>query len=255
MVPVRNGAFETEVLEAGNGSPLLFLHGWAGVQPGPFLDGLAASHRLIAPLHPGYGRSSGDEHLLDLHDLLYYYLDFLDELGLRNLPVVAHSLGAMFAAELAAMQPERFSRLVLLAPFGLWNDQYPVMDFFVASPDDLREAAFADPESEAARALTRLPENEGDLAPLLERVKSMRVAAKYLWPIPNRGLSRRIHRVTAPALIAWGEDDRIAPARYGADFQRLLRGSRLELVPRAGHFPQVEQPEAVLRLTEEFLRA
>jgi pimeloyl-ACP methyl ester carboxylesterase len=102
-VAVRGGMFQTEVIEDGDGPPLLFLHGVQNVQPGdPLIARLARTHRVIAPRLPGFGESSGTEHLLDLHDLLYYELDLLDTLGLRNLPVAGHSLGAMIAAGGAA---------------------------------------------------------------------------------------------------------------------------------------------------------
>ncbi|MCC7364124.1 MAG: alpha/beta fold hydrolase [Dehalococcoidia bacterium] len=255
MLSVRGGAFNIDVWEAGSGEPLLYLHGWPGLQPDAFLDGLAADHHVIAPLHPGYGRSTGDEHLQDLQDLVFYYLDFLDAKGLRNIPLVGHSLGAMFAAELAAVQPERFSKLVLIAPFGLFNSDYPVVDFFVSSPDELKAAMWADPSSEAARAVTQVPQTEGDVAVLLERVKSLRVAAKYLWPIPNRGLTKRIHRVTTPTLLLWGDADGIIPQAYGRDFVKLLPNARLEVIANAGHLPQSEQPEEALRLVSTFLES
>lgn len=252
-VSIRNGRFETEVLEKGSGPPLLFLHGIAGLQDDAFVASLAQNHRVIAPIHPGVGRSTGDEHLLDLHDLLYYYLDFMDELGLRGLPLAGHSLGGMFAAELAALQPERFTHLVLLAPFGLWNDAHPVPDYFVAAPDEQARALFHDPESEAAKAVLAMPSGEGDVQAMLERVKSLRVAAKYLWPIPNRGFARRAHRVRVPAQVIWGEDDGVNPPAYAREFQQLLPDARVELVPDAAHMVHTEQPDRVAAAVAAFL--
>src|SRR5262249_48682025 len=148
--------------------------------------------RTISPSHPGFGASTGAEQLHDLTDLLVYYLDFLDAADLRDVPLVAHGLGGMFAAELAALQPERFTRLVLVAPFGLWNDAHPTADFFATTPADLAGLLYTDPSSPAARkvAETPAPDSEGYVELMLERAKSMATAAKYLWPIPNRGLAR-----------------------------------------------------------------
>ena len=128
-----------------------------------------------------------------------------------------------------------------------------MLDFFVSSPDDLKAAMWADPEGEAARGVTQVPQTEGDVAVLLERVKSLRVAAKYLWPIPNRGLTKRIHRVSASTLLLWGADDGIIPPAYGRDFVKLLPKARLEVIANAGHLPQVEQPDEALRLVNKFL--
>ncbi len=254
-VAVRDGMFETEVIEDGNGPPLLFLHGVDNVQPGdPFLARLAERYRVVAPRLPGFGESSGTEHLLDLHDLIYYELDFLDALGLHGAPVVGHSLGGMIAAELAAVQPERFTGLALIAPFGLWNPAYPVADFFAMSPAQLAAATYHDPASPAAQAAARPPEdNEAYIAFMLDRAKSLASSAKYLWPIPNRGLSKRLHRIAAPTLLVWGESDRIVPPRYAQDFQAGIAHARIEIIPEAGHLPQVERPDQLADAVLRFL--
>ena len=254
-VDVRNGMFQTEVIEDGSGSPLLFLHGVNNVQPGdPFLARLARDYRVIAPRLPGFGESSGTEHLLDLYDLIYYELDLLDTLGLRGIPVVGHSLGGMVAAELAAVQPERFSAVVLIAPFGLWNPGYPVADFFTMSPAKLAAATYHDPDSPAAQAAAQPPEdNEAYIAFMLDRARSLATSAKYLWPIPNRGLSKRLHRVSAPTLLVWGESDRIVPARYAEDFRAAIGNARVEIIPEAGHLPQLEQPDPLADSILRFL--
>lgn len=254
-VAVRGGMFNTDVLEDGSGEPLLFLHGVAGAQPGdPFLSRLAERHRVIAPRLPGFGDSTGTENLLDLHDLIYYQLDLLDALGLRGLPIVGHSLGAMIAAELAAVQPERFTKLVLIAPMGLWNPQHPVADFFSMTPQEVAAATYHDPESPVARAAAEAPEdNEAYVAFMLDRAKSLATTAKYLWPIPNRGLAKRLHRVSAPTLLVWGESDRIVPPAYAEDFQRQIANARVEILPNAGHLPEVEQPDRLAEVVEGFV--
>ena len=253
-VDVRNGMFQTELVKDGSGPPLLFLHGAGGYMPDPFLEALAANYTVYAPKHPGFGESTGDDHLLDLPDLVYYYLDFLDATGLRDLPLIGHSLGGMFAAELAAVQPERFSKLVLIASVGLWNPEYPVLDFFIAGPNELAEAMFHDTSSPAAQAMATLPDSdEARIAFQLERAKSSRVAAKYLWPIPNRGLAKRLHRARMPSLLVWGESDGICPPRYAEDFKNLMPDARIEIVKKAGHAPQAEQPEALTKAILDFL--
>jgi pimeloyl-ACP methyl ester carboxylesterase len=254
LVSIRNGQLVAEVLEAGAGEPLLYLHGEWGLAWDEFLATLAGSRRVIAAGHPGFGNSTGTEHLHDLPDLIYYYLDFLDALELHNLPLIGHGLGGMFAAELAAVQPERFSRLVLIAPLGLWNPSYPVLDFFAAEPAELAAALYHDPESPVAQAATAVPTEEHAYRQfILDRAKGMATAAKYLWPIPNRGLSKRLHRVRPPTLLIWGESDGICPPRYGQDFLAALPNARLEIIPEAGHLPQAEQPEVLAKLVTAFL--
>jgi pimeloyl-ACP methyl ester carboxylesterase len=253
-VAVRGGDFQIDLLASGAGPPLLYLHSEWGRPWDAFLGSLAESYRVLAPSHPGVGNSTGTERLQDLTDLIYYYLDFLDSLELRNLPLVGHGLGGMIAAELAAVQPERFSRLVLIAPLGLWNPAYPVLDFFATEPADLGRALFHDPESPIAQAATAIPtDNDAYVRFMLDRAKGMAVAAKYLWPIPNRGLNKRLHRVRTPTLLVWGESDRLCPPAYGQDFLRLLPNARLEIIPGAGHLPQTEQPTTLAKAVNVFL--
>jgi pimeloyl-ACP methyl ester carboxylesterase len=244
-----------EVNEAGRGAPLLFLHWEFGPRWSAFHDRLAEQWRVVAPSHPGFGNSTGGDQLHDIHDLIYAYLDFLDASGLSGLPLVGHGLGGMFAAELAAVQPERFTHLVLLAPFGLWLPDAPTLDFFAASPAQLSAALYCDQTSPAALAASRAPTEQAALIEqALERAKSQASAARYLWPIPNRGLSKRLHRVKAPTLIVWGERDGVVPPAYAEAFRAGISGARLEVIPEAAHSLLDEQPDRVATVALDFLR-
>ena len=264
-VSVRNGDFQVGVLEGGSGDPLLFLHGVAGLQWTPFLDQLANGHTVIAPHTPGFGATTGTESLLDLQDLIYFYLDLLDDLGLDNMPVVGHSLGGMFAAELAAIQPARFSHVALVAPFGLWDDSDQIPDLFSIPLPELAAGMYANVESEPAVAVATAPsarmtevdpdtaEGQATISYLVERSKSMSTAAKYLWPIPNRGLSKRLHRVTQPALIIWGDKDGVVPPGYADRFAAKMPNAAVHVVPDAAHMVVDEQPGHVAGLIESLL--
>lgn len=261
---IRDGQFDIDILEDGDGPPLLYLHGIGGLEWDAFLERLASTHRVFAPRMPGFGDSTGSERLSDIHDLIYFYLDLLDALDLHDLPIVGHSLGGMVAAELAAVQPERFTSVILIAPLGLWDPAHPVLDFFSVPPAELAQAMYFDQESEQAKALAatpqaRLPEVDPETEEgkavidfYVERAKSMSTAAKYLWPIPNKGLSKRLHRATQPTLLVWGDHDGICPPAYAADFTAILPNATLQLIPDAAHMVHVEQPAAVADLITGF---
>jgi pimeloyl-ACP methyl ester carboxylesterase len=76
----------------------------------------------------------------------------------------------------------------------------------------------------------------------------MRMASilHFIWPIPDKGLDRRIHRVSAPTLLVWGEQDRLVDPVYAEEFTSRLRDSRLVTIPDAGHLPTLEQTAAVV---------
>jgi pimeloyl-ACP methyl ester carboxylesterase len=256
MVSVRGGTFTTELHEAGSGEPLLFLHGSGGPLRGAYLDMLAEKFNVYAPSHPGYGESEGFEHIEDIVDQALYYHDFMDELGIDSAHIVGHSLGGMLAAEIAALCSHRVRKLVLSNAVGLWRDDAPVLDFFVVPPDVLAKATLHDPQSEAVRAAFPPPEGtDGMIEAMYTRIQSFTAAGKFLWPIPDRGLNRRIHRIQAPTLIIWGESDGLVPPVYAEDFRSNIKDSRVVIMKEAAHMPMHEKPEEWVSLVSDFLSA
>jgi len=256
MVSVRGGKFNTELHQAGSGEPLLFLHGSGGPLRGGYLDMLAENFTVYAPVHPGYGESDGFEHIDDIIDQALYYHDFMDELGLESAHVVGHSLGGMLAAEIAALCSHRVRKLVLSNAVGLWRDDTPVLDFFVVPPDVLAKATLHDPQSEAVKAAFPQPEGmDAMIEAMYGRIQSFTAAGKFLWPIPDRGLDRRIHRIQAPTLIIWGESDGLVPPIYAEDFRSNIKDSRVVIMKEAAHMPMHEKPDEWVSLISDFLTA
>ncbi len=77
--------------------------------------------------------------------------------------------------------------------------------------------------------------------------------SKFVWPIPDKGLAKRIHRIVAPTLVIWGKQDALVSVAYAAEFGRLIAGSRVEIIDECGHIPQLEQPDRTMSLVSEFL--
>lgn len=255
-ISVGTVVHDVAVFEAGGGEPVLYLHGGWDQPPNPFCDALARSCRVVAPVHLGFEGSSTAAAMLDFSDAIYYHLDLLDGLGVRDCTLIGHSLGGMFAAELAAVQPERFRRLVLISPLGLWDPARPVLDVFAAHAKELSAALYHNAESPAAVEAARVPQDEDELVNhILRRSKSMATQTRYLWPLPDRGLARRAHRIRMPTLVVWGADDGVCPPSYGDDFVRLVEDGRLEVVDSAGHEVHLEQLDTVAGLVTAFIGA
>jgi pimeloyl-ACP methyl ester carboxylesterase len=250
IVELREGKVVTRVLVGGEGPPLLFLHGAGGLMWDPLLEALATRCTVYAPEHPGSGQSVGLEELRDLWDLVLHYNDLLDALTLPRVTVVGHSFGGMVAAELAANNPDRVARLVLIAPLGLWRDDVPIPDIAGLAPEKLAPLVFADPTSPLAATLAP-PVDDPDA--LFQAAMRMASILHFIWPIPDKGLSRRIHRVQAPTLLVWGTNDGLVPPAYADEFAARLRGAQVALVDDAGHVPQLEQPDAVRERVLAFL--
>ena len=241
----------------GTGSPILYLHAAGGLAFDPFLIALAEHHTIYAPEVPG--TTAGDPHAIhqvdDLHDLILIYEEGIRGLELAEPPVaIGQSFGGMLAAELAAHYPRLFSKVVLLDPIGLWHENAPLANWIEASPAELPAMLFHDPAGPAATAMLTPPDNpEEAIAMLSGMVWALGCTGKFAWPIPERGLHKRLHRITAPTLIVWGENDNLNPVSYASEFASSIAESRLETIPECGHIPQVEKAAETLAVVSEFL--
>ena len=255
-VTAFNDLVETQVTVAGSGPPVVFLHGAGGLTWDLFLDDLAKSFTVYAPAHPGTaGDPDAVRNIRGLWELVLYYYELFDKLGLRSPAVIGSSFGGMVAAEVAATNPDRVSRLVLLAPIGLWRDDQPVRDWMAMPAEELNGLVFYDPEGPLAKELTAVPEDPEEKQDMeIKRTWALACTGEFVWPIPDKGLSRRIHRVTAPTLIVWGKQDGLVPPVYAEEFASRLKDARVEMIDKAGHVAQLEQREQVTRLVTDFLR-
>jgi pimeloyl-ACP methyl ester carboxylesterase len=255
-VTVWQGHVRMRVVSKGRGPALVFFHGPWGLTWDPFLDQLAESFTVYAPEHPGTTPDAHDDvyHLDGLWDLVLCYDELLEALGIRNAEFVGHSFGGMVACEVAAAYPERARRLAMIAPLGFWRDPDRIVNWMMLEPAALRAHIFRDPEGEAARRM--FPRGETpDGATAEARVRlmwAMGTTGKFIWPIPDKGLKKRIHRVKAPTLLVWGREDRLVPVVYAEEFTRRLSGARLETVDGAGHAPHLEQSQLVSRILRDF---
>jgi pimeloyl-ACP methyl ester carboxylesterase len=249
LVDVAQGRRRIRVFEAGEGRPLVFLHGAGGLtEDSPFLEALARRWRVFAPLLPGYGDSEGAEDLRDMLAVTLHSFDVVDALGLDRPILVGHSMGGMIAAEMAAVAPREVDWLGLIAPAGLWLDAHPVPDLFSKLPHELPALLFHDPEF-GERMLTAgadLDDPKFLEAFIIRNTRQLAMAGKLLFPIPDRGLAERLYRIRAKTVIIWGEDDRVIPPAHGDAFCAGIAGADLIRVASAGHMIIVEQPEAVV---------
>lgn len=257
MVTVWRNEVRTRVKVAGNGPPLLFLHGAYGLTWDPFLDALAAGHTVYAPEFPGTtpGDPDGIKPIDTLWDLVLYYDELLDALGLESTAVVGHSFGGMVAAEIAANSARRVSKLVLIDAIGLWRDDTPVKNWMGLPADVLPGLILADPEGPLGKMIFTPPADpEAAMDALIQRNWSLACTGKFVWPIPDKGLKKRIHRIASPTLIVWGAKDGIVPAVYAQDFANAIgSNARVEIIDGAAHLPQLEQLEQVSALVQKFL--
>jgi pimeloyl-ACP methyl ester carboxylesterase len=256
-ITLRGGDFSVKYYQSGSGQPLVFIHGGGGL-PGftPELEAFSRRFAVTAPLLPAFG-STGEEHLHeDVQKLVFWGWDLLDALKIDRPILVGHSFGGMMAAEMAATEPGRVKKLVLIAPAGLYVKEHPMLDVFACAPDKLARAAFHDPESEAAKALMTPPTDPTAMTEaIVARMKGLAMAGRFLFPNGDRGLSERLYRIKAPTMLLWGESDGVVPPAHADAFRRGLTGAaavKIERLAATGHVPLVEQPERSVKAVMDF---
>jgi pimeloyl-ACP methyl ester carboxylesterase len=257
IVNVWDNKIRMQVQVRGSGPPLLYLHPAGGLQWDRFLGEMARNYTIYAPVFPGTNPvdSFAIHQLDDIFDVVLAYEEAVRALDIVNAPVIGQSFGGMLAAELASSFPNLFSQITLLDPAGLWNTANPWnLDFMWAPPEQLPKLLFSDPTNEEAVAMFAPPTSpEAGIDAAVAAIWTFGCVAKFLWPIPDRGLSRRLHRILKPTMIVWGAEDQLIPIAYAHEFGRRIANSRVEILPNCGHIPQVEQMEKTLSLVRSFL--
>lgn len=242
-----------EIETRGSGKPLLFLHPEIGMdRAGPALDALAKGARVIAPLHPAYGKPEVPSSFNTVDDIAYVYLDLLDALDWRDVTVVGLGIGGWIAAEIAVKNAQRLSRLVLVDAFGVKHgdrETRDIFDMWFVTEADLQKVLYVD-EALAARDVSKLPEEE-----LYAIARAREATSRYGWKpyMHNPKLKGRLHRIKIPALVLWGAEDKIVAPAYGRAYAAALPDARFATIARAGHFPHVEQPQEFARQVLAFI--
>jgi pimeloyl-ACP methyl ester carboxylesterase len=236
---------------AGQGPRVLFLHGAGGVpQWLPFFDALARRFELWVPEHPGFGQSDDPAWIRSMADLALFYLDLVEETGLDHVHLVGNSLGGWLAAEMLIRDRARFASLVLLAPAGLRVKDVPCGDNFIWGPEEAVRNLYHD-QSVADRMLALAPDAaETDLL-----LKNRFTAAKFGWQPRwhDPDLEKWLHRIKLPALVLWGEDDKLMPSACATLWRERLPDARLVMVEGCGHLPHVEKAALVAGHVRDFL--
>ncbi len=254
VVALRSGTVRFRVRCAGAGRPLVYFHSIFDRAPWPpLLDRLAERYAVFAPQHPGVGGSEGEEHLETVVDLALVYDELLEALGLGTAHLCGHFFGGMVAAEIAAIVRHRVDRLALIAPLGLWRDDAPVADVLILPGDELMPLLWADPRSPIAASWAAEPDSDEEKAAAeVESIQRRAAMGRFVWPLPDKGIKRRLHRISAPTLLLWGDSDRVHPLVYAEEWQRRIKGAELKLL-RGGHMLPLEAPEVVAGALASFL--
>ena len=243
---------ECRVWEQGRGRPVTFLPGIGGLPRwSSFLEVLAQGRQVVAPSLPGFPGAAALPELDDQLDWLLAAHDLLRAAGGAGGDLVAVSVGAALAADVAAVWPDAVRRLVLVSPLGLFDAAEPSADIFAQPADGLGALLCSHPARFDAHVA--LSEGADRVEWTVQQVRAQEAAARLLWPVGDTRLARRLHRVTQPVLLVFGAEDRVLPASYRQRFQGNLAQARLEVVAGSGHLVDLDAPQSLARLVAEFL--
>jgi pimeloyl-ACP methyl ester carboxylesterase len=269
---IRLHGRDLNYVTAGEGPPLLLVHGVAGDWRTwePVISGLACHHEVIAVDLPGHGASQAGAGDYSLGGLANVLRDLLGTLGHDRVTIAGHSLGGGVAMQFAYQFPERCERLVLVSSGGLGPDvglilraaTLPGSELFLSLTAPAAKSAL-DFVSGAARALRIQPAADaafyargftsladaGTRAAFLATLRAVVGTQGQIVDARDRlYLAREM-----PTLIVWGEHDAVLPVEHARDAHKAMKGSRLELFEHAGHLPQVDEPERFVDAVTDFM--
>jgi len=235
--------------DRGQGRTLLLLHGGAGpLSVIPFADRLVETGglRVVVPTHPGFQGTARPEAISTPADLAARYVALLSELDLEDVTVVGFSIGGWIASEIALHNDARVAGIVIANGVGIEVDGHPVADVSQMTPPEISALSFHEP------ALAPNPANLSD-EQRAQTLANIKAVVGYGAGMASRGLRAELSGVAVPSLVIWGESDGIADTAYGQAYADAFARGRFELLERAGHVPQIEQPEALAAAIRSFM--
>jgi pimeloyl-ACP methyl ester carboxylesterase len=247
------GPVRIEVERRGRGAPVLVLPGEESLELGSaVLEDLQRDHELIIPFPPGFGRSERPDWVTSPDDFAYIYLDLVEALGLRGVPVVGFSLGGWIAAEMAIKDDSFISKLVLVDAYGVKLGgpfDRDIADVWLLHPSKVTALKWRDP-NKSKRDYSQASDDE--LRVVARNIESF---ARFCWDpyMHDPKLKYRLHRIGVPTLLLWGENDGVTSPELGKGYAQLIPTATFRAIAEAGHYPQIEQPEAFIRELRAFL--
>lgn len=227
-----------------DGRTFLLLHGGAGpMSMAGFARLLAGTGaRVITPTHPGFNGTARVEGVESVRDLARVYDGLLDELDLHDVTVVGNSVGGWITAELGLLGSRRVSALIVIDAVGIEVPGHPVADLSGLSLPEITKLSWADP----ARFSIDPAASPAAMAANFQTLRS------YAGDMVDPTLRDRLTGLETPTLVVWGEADGIAGPGYGRAFAELIPGAEFVLLPDTGHLPQLESPQRLLPVVQDF---
>jgi pimeloyl-ACP methyl ester carboxylesterase len=244
---------DLHVTERGAGRPFLLLHGGAGpASVSRFADLFAERYsvRVITPTHPGFSRTPRPEDLKNVRDLAQLYADFLGQLQATDVTVIGNSIGGWIACELALLAPPQITGIILVDAVGIEVPGHPVADVSKLTPDQLMSLSYHNPKPFAINPASLTDDQKAIIG---SNRAALQIYAGPLGVDPT--LAGRLSGISKPALVLWGESDRIVDKEYSQVFATSIPGAKFLSLSGTGHVPQIETPELLMETIWNYMKA
>jgi len=258
FVSVEN--HEISYADFGSGPTIVLLHGlWGGLNEwSPVIDALSESHRVIAMDFIGFHGSDKPDLKYSNEVLSRYLAGFIRELGLRNVTLMGHAMGANAATYSAVHYPANISRLVLIDGAGYRN---PDRDLSKPPSEGMlrfRKVATGDTLESTRGLLERRLFNKSLVtdAWVEKSLEMWRNSAQAIGDMLFEGgdlTEDEMRQIALPTLVVWGSDDAVFPIENAARLHADIEGVQVRVIDGTGHLPQIENPEEFLSAVIPFL--
>ncbi|HEY6439822.1 MAG TPA: alpha/beta fold hydrolase [Acetobacteraceae bacterium] len=237
---VETDGFRIRYMQAGQGAPLVHLHGAGGLRMTRAHDLLSKRYQVIVFEMPGFGESAENTRTQTLGELAATMGSALSALGIDRFNLMATSFGGRVALLLALQQPDRVQALILEAPAAIRPaGQRPPS----GTPEEIAQLIFAHPER-----LGPLPVVD----PAVQE-KQRALTGRLRGPDRDAELEARMKGLATPTLVVFGTLDRVIPPDLGRIYKTLLPNCHLVFVYDAGHEISTDRPEAFAEVAGDFL--
>jgi pimeloyl-ACP methyl ester carboxylesterase len=251
---VHVGGNDLTFIRGGKGRPLLVLHEELG-HPGwlHWHSELARDHELLIPLQPGFYGTQRVDWIANMRDLAGFYGRVVREMKLTPVDIVGFSTGGWIAAEMAAQNSQQLKRMALVAAAGVRPPNGEIMDIFTLTARSYLSATVLDRDNTPELAKLYGGERTPEQFEAFEdaRTEIARLAWEPYFFSPS--LPKLLEGVAGlPTLIVWGRQDPVIPPSAGELYNKSIAGSKLAVLDRCGHRPEIEKTAEFVKLLRDF---
>jgi len=252
-IATARGRIGFDEVGGGDATPIIFLHGVGSDKSvwTPQLAHFGRSRRAVAFDYPGYGESDFAEHATR-DDFAAAILAAMDALGIERAHICGLSLGGIIAIAIHAAAPGRCASLIIADSFADHPDGQGIYDRSVAASSAMTMRDLAEARTDVLLGSAATPKLRSEIVETMASIDpaAFRLGAAAVWLAEQR---ERVSEISVPTLILVGEEDSVTPRALSEALQRMVRGSRLKVIPAAGHLTNAEQPELFNSAIESFL--